>query len=157
MTIDNKLIDIKKGKTRVVDDNSKEKGLDKGAKILNEEEPDDKESYDEEPDYEKDKDPQKDDIEESLELTMSEIFAPYINPYVKPKKSNVILIKYLSENSDKINIILEKLLQEENAYHRFFREHMKSYGITKLGQMTKEKKSQFFKSLKSIWKSKKNL
>ena len=57
----------------------------------------------------------------------------------------------LTEAYNRVDKVISNLL-EANVYRQFFKMKMKEHGISKLKNLSKEKKSQFFKSVKSHWK-----
>jgi hypothetical protein len=120
--------------TKVTDDNPSEEKLKDGAKIITEEEPD-----------------------IGTIRSLEEILVPFIPSNMDVNIENIDFINMLSEDEDMASYVIENLINEEHAYHQFFRDHLKRFGASKLGGLTKEKKSLFFRTLKKAWQNRKGM
>jgi len=131
-------------------------GLEVDPNIVNDEEvgdPDDSDVVD--------TDGENEDTDKKIidEKGILDIFPALNEAMNDPTDENFWLIDTLYENREYINeevmdIIFENycLNEKENHYHRFFKNHLKKFGVSKLGNLTKDKKRDFFNSLKRGWK-----
>jgi hypothetical protein len=93
------------------------------------------------------------------ETDISNMFPALHEAMNDPTDENFWLLDTLYENRENVNgevldVIFENyfLNEKENHYHRFFKNHLKKFGVSKLRNLTKDRKRDFFNSLKRNWK-----